>query len=190
MDADAFLALQVAEALDGRNSRQLGSREDPREAVPNPNEFHRHFRMSPEHTEAIVALIQDDLVYKNQRGNPLSPMQQFSVAMMTFGAANFQRISARAMGVSQNAARTAIIRVCDALVRLKPEVVRMPSVVEMEETAARMYERYGLEDFAFAVDGCIMRFEDQPRGLPANKHPQLFWNRKQDLRAKCSVRLQ
>ena len=77
MDADAFLALQVDEVEDGHHFRQLGSREDPRETVSNPNEYHCHFRMSPEYAEAIVELILEDLEFKNQRGNPLSPMQQF-----------------------------------------------------------------------------------------------------------------
>ena len=76
--------------------------------------------------------------------------------MMTFGAANFQQITGQAMGVSQNAVRESIISVCCALIRLKPEVVKMPTVAEMDKTADAMYQRYGLEDFAFAVDGCIM----------------------------------
>ena len=50
----------------------------------------------------------------------------------------------------------------------------------MEKTAARMHDQYSLKGFAFAMDGCIMRLKDQPGGLPADKHPQLFWNQKQD----------
>ena len=180
MEADAFLAMQVADAGDGRSYREIGNRMDPRELVTNPNEFHRSFRMSAEHAAAIVELIEEDLVFPNQRGKPLSPMQRFCATMLTFGGANFQRVTALAMGVSQFAVRDSIIATCKGLLRLKPEVVTMPTAVEMETTAARLFDRFGLDDFALGVDGCIMRFEDQPRGLPAEKHPQLFWNRKQD----------
>ena len=179
MDADFFLALQVNQAGDGRRNRRLGNRMDPREAVSNENEFRRHFRMSMENAQAIVELIEQDISFHTNRGNPLSPMQQFCITMLTFGGGNFQRVSGLAEGVAQNTARLAIVRVCDALCRLKPDVVHMPSVAEMEATAQAMLDEFGLPDFALGVDGCVMRFEDKPRGLPAGKDAQMFWNRKQ-----------
>ena len=50
----------------------------------------------------------------------------------------------------------------------------MPTAVEMETTVVRIFYQFGLDDFALGVDACITRFEDQPCGLPAEKHPWIF----------------
>ena len=55
----------------------------------------------------------------------------------------------------------------------------MPDSDTMLRTAEQMQERFKLPRFAFAVDGCQVKFTCAPRGLPENKVPQMFWCRKQ-----------
>ena len=65
----------------------------------------------------------------------------------------------------------------EALVKLRPEYIFMPSTEEMETTSAMMLERFGLPRFSMAVDGMVVPFVDAPRRLPQGKHKQQFWNR-------------
>ena len=44
----------------------------------------------------------------------------------------------------------------------------MPTAVEMETTVVRIFYQFGLDDFALGLDGCVIRFEDQPHGLLAS----------------------
>jgi len=189
MNVDMFLAL---DALLHRNTgrdrhpRMVRVRLDP---VANLSdfEFKRTFRFSKESAQRIERILGDDLKYQSNRGLPLSPMQQICVGLNHFAGAHFQRVSGMCGGLSQNCARGALIRVADALVKRKPDYVKMPTETERQETAYRMFTRFGLPRFAYAVDGTLLKFSEAPRKLPPNKHKQQFWSRKQDYGIQAQV---
>ena len=125
----------------------------------------------------LAIMLEPDLVYTNNRGQPLSPLQQVCIGLHHFAGGQFQRVSGVCGGVSQGAARQALVRFTDALVRRKQEFIFMPSVQEMEDTSAEMLERFHLPRFSMAVDGMMVRFVEAPRRLPLGKHKQQFWCR-------------
>ena len=124
-------------------------------------------------------MMEPELVYDTNRGVPLSPELKVCLALSHYGGGHFQRVSGLYCGVSQYAARKAIVQVTDCLVSRRGQFIFMPTVTQMEETSRRMFERFHLPKFALAVDGVQVRFQDAPRKLPADKHPQQYWCRKQ-----------
>ena len=125
----------------------------------------------------LAIMLEPDLVYTNNQDHPLSPLQQVCIGLQNFAGGQFQRVSGVCGGVSQGAARQALVRFTDALVRRKQEFIFMPSVQEMEDTSAEMLERFHLPRFSMAVDGMMVRFVEAPRRLPLGKHKQQFWCR-------------
>ena len=121
--------------------------------------------------------MEPDLTFESNRGLPLSPFQQTCVALNHYGGNQFQRVSGVCAGVSQNAARLAMVRVTEALIKRRADYMFMPSTEEMVETSTMMQERFHLPRFAMAVDGMMVRFVEAPRGLPPGKHKQQFWCR-------------
>lgn len=153
-------------------------RKDPFEELGD-RQFKRHFRFDKPSVERIVHLIEDKLTFETEQGRPLSPSQQVCIALNSYASGSFQRIVGLCAGVSQNAARHAILRVTEGLCELKPDIIHLPSHRQMRETADRMEEKFHLPNFAFAVDGMMVRFDEAPRGLPPNRHAQQYWCRKQ-----------
>ena len=132
---------------------------------------------SKESVERLADMLETDLIYDTRRGVPMSPVQQVCIALHHYGGNQFQRVSGVCAGVSQFSARKALVRVTEALVKLRQEYIFMPSAEEMETTCAMMLERFGLPRFSMAVDGMMVPFVDAPRGLPPGKHKQQFWCR-------------
>ena len=177
MNVDDFFGLQVLLHQD-REPRVERQRVDPRETMSDP-QFKLQFRFSKESVTRIAELIEADLILDDYRGLPLSPVQQVCCALNHYSGGHFQRTSALCGGVSQNAARLAMIRVTNALVGLREQFIFMPTSEQMEETCERMMTKFHLPRFAMAVDGMMVRFPDAPRGFPPTMHKQLFWCRKQ-----------
>lgn len=188
MDAEVFFGLQVAvhgaEALP-RVPRAAKERADFLEILTDA-EFKRHFRFSKNTVVDIVSMLEPDLV-QDPRGDPLTPVQQVCAALCHYGGGHYQRITGLGSGVSQYAARAAMIRVTDALISRKAQFISMPDIQEMQETSQKMLDRFGLPRFAMAVDGMMARFEEAPRKLPAGKHQQQYWCRKQFFAINCQV---
>ena len=124
--------------------------------------------------ERLADMLAEDLTFPTGRGRPLSPLQQICTALNYYAGCGYQRVSPLCGGVSQTAAFNAVRRVTEALAKRRADYLRMPSAQEMEATAQRMQERFGLSRFAFAVDGVYIRFEEAPRGLPEGKHAQMY----------------
>jgi len=143
------------------------------------NEFKRTYRFSKGSVERITQILGHDLQVQNQQGLPISPLQQVCIALNHFGGGQFQRISGQCGGVSQFGARISLVRVTDALVDKKPDYIKMPGPHESADTANRMFAKFKLPRFAYAIDGTLMAFPEAPRGLPENKTKQQFWSRKQ-----------
>ena len=142
-------------------------------------EFKRHFRLSKNSVTRLCDMLEDDLRFDTNRGMPISPIVQICITLNHYGGGHYQRITGWCAGVSQNGARRSLQRVTEALVRRKGQFVYMPDGDTMQSTAERMQDKFHLPRFAFAVDGCQVKFTSAPRKLPPNMFAQSFWCRKQ-----------
>ena len=108
--------------------------------------------------ETVVRLTEQlpNLERPNDRGRPLTPIQQVCITLGYFGGGQLTRIAGLCGGVSQKAAWWAIRRVTSELADLKGQVIRMPTDEECEATARRLEGRYHLPGFAFGVDGTVI----------------------------------
>jgi hypothetical protein len=125
------------------NPRVFRQRVDSTEVLSD-TEFKRHFRFDKQSVKVIAEMLHEDLAQPNNRGRPLSPLQQVCIALNHYAGGYFQRISAMCVGVSQTAAWWAIKRVTYVLCDCKAQFIRMPSVQQMAETAQRMLDRFQL----------------------------------------------
>jgi hypothetical protein len=139
-------------------------------------EFKSHFRFDKESVNRLAGLL--NLGRKNNRGRPLTPVQQVCLALNFYAGGHFTRIAALCGGVSQKTAWLAIQKVTNQLCLLKAQYIRMPTTQEMEETANRLEAQFHLPRFAFGIDGVVMKFDGAPRELPEGTVQQDFWHRK------------
>jgi hypothetical protein len=139
--------------------------------------------------ETVVRLTEQlpNLERPNDRGRPLTPIQQVCITLGYFGGGQLTRIAGLCGGVSQKAAWWAIRRVTSELADLKGQVIRMPTDEECEATARRLEGRYHLPGFAFGVDGTVVKFEDAPREIPDDTVQQDFWCRKMHYAINCQI---
>ena len=142
-------------------------------------QFKTHFRFSKLNVKRISALLNPYLSRRNNRGCPLSVDSQVCIALEQLGCAAFQRTTGLSGGVSQSCARTNTLRVVNALFSIRRNWIRFPSHNEMRLTAQFNLNKFGLKDFFAGVDGCLMRFQKCPRGIPPRQNSQLYWCRKQ-----------
>jgi hypothetical protein len=114
----------------------------------------------------------------NNRGRPLTPIQQVCIALNFYGGGHLTRVAGLCGGVSQKAAWCAIRKVTAGLCDLKGQVIQMPTNREMAATAQRLERRFHLPGFAFGVDGVVVKFEEAPRAIPEGTVKQDFWHHK------------
>jgi hypothetical protein len=104
--------------------------------------FKSHYRFDKESVRRLAGLL--DLGRQDDRGRPLSPIQQLCVALNFYGGGHYTRVAGLCGGVSQAAAWNAIERVTNALLLLKDQFIRLPTDAEAAASAQRNFRRYRL----------------------------------------------
>ena len=136
-----------------RKERNMRKRKDPYSEM-NDNIFKANFRFSKENVNRLTDLLKPFLPDLDNRGTPIPTKTQILITLMTYAGANFQRVSAACFGVSQNGARQCILRVTDAICRIKPMFVHLPSDDSKARTAAMMEEQFKLKNFVQNLQLC------------------------------------
>ncbi len=163
-----------------REERRLWDRSNPLVEY-SEKEFRRNFRLSKRGILRLVDLVEEDLSRQNNRGSPLTPLQQVCLCMTFLSSGTFQRTAGVIAGASVSCANTTINRVIIAICRQAPDVIKMPTREQMRTTANFFMAKYGLPNFAYGVDGTFVRLGHRPsvQELPNGVHPQDYWSRKQ-----------
>ena len=150
--------------------------------------FLSHFRFTKAGFESLLGLIGAQLEHKDGRGGALSPAVQLQTALNHMAVDMFQRSAGLCFDGSQSAARTCLIKVCDALLSLKGQWIYMPSVAEQARTTQFCLDKFKLPGISMAVDGVHCFFADTPRGVPAHINElKVFWGRKARYSINCQV---
>ncbi len=159
-----------------REERRLWDRSNPLVEFSD-TEFRRNFRLTKRGILHLVDLVEEDLQYPDNRGSPLTPLQQVCLCMTFLSSGTFQRTAGVIAGVSVSCANTTINRVITTLCQLAPEVIRMPTREQMRTTANFFMAKYGLPNFAYGVDGThiLLGLRPSEHELPAGVHPQDYW---------------
>ena len=101
----------------------------------------------------MVDLIKEDLEFKNNRGNPLSSLQQVCVFTSYLGSGAVQWFTATPAGVKKSTANYAIRRVADAIAARSHHLIKLPNQAEMRSSADRLFDRFRVPDMPFGIDG-------------------------------------
>jgi hypothetical protein len=99
----------------------------------------------------------------------------------------FQRTSAFQVRCCQGTVCNAIGKTLDAILELKDRFVCFRSPEETQESADFIRDRFGLNNFPYAIDGCHMVFHGAPRGIPEHSELIDFYNRKGHYSLNCQV---
>ncbi len=150
-------------------------------SIHSSNSYYRaHFRFTKQNLLRVVDLVHDDLARPDDRGQPLSPLQQVALALAFYASDSFLRIAGRMMGVKKNCAHVTVKEVTNVFCRSSHKFISMPTNAEMRESANKLSERFGIPNIPLGVDGTQIRLDKKPneseiQGL----HTQDFWCRKQ-----------
>ena len=110
-----------------RRERVFVDRENPLE-IYDDNKFFVRYRMRPATILFIFNLIADQLNRTTKRSMALPPLLQFLVAVRFLGCGSFYTVVGDTIPrVSKASVCRCVWRVCDALSRLLPAVVKMPA---------------------------------------------------------------
>jgi hypothetical protein len=102
----------------------------------------KQYRFTKEGLIKLNGLIEEKLQFDDQRGSPLSPLQQLCLAMTYFASDTPQRTAGYLAGVKSTCANSTVKRVVQAICELAPNIVTMPSRAKMQETADFFEERF------------------------------------------------
>ena len=108
-----------------RQRRNHFVRDDPRINLTDAGVM-KNFRFSSANIDQITDLLRPQLEHLTMRGNPMSPEQQVCKALHHYGSQPFQRTTGLSFNVSQSAARTAIMKVTEALLLQKEDWIKLP----------------------------------------------------------------
>lgn len=86
-------------------------------------------------------MIEEKLEFGDQRGSPLSPLQQVCLAMTYFASDTPQRSAGYIAGVKSTCANETVKRVVLSICQLAPTIIFMPSQEKMQETAEYFEQR-------------------------------------------------
>ena len=98
-------------------------------------------------------LIKEDLEFKNNRGNPLSPVQQVCLFTSYLGTGSVQWFTATPAGAKKATACDVVKRVSDAISARSHHLIKLPNRAEMREGADRLFDRFRLPDMPLGIDG-------------------------------------
>lgn len=107
----------------------------------------RHYRLSKRGVLQLTGLLDDDLKFGSDRGSPLTPLQQVCLTLAYVGGGTFQHTAGLIGGVSKSCANITIHRVTEAICRISPDYIKMPTRTEMRESAQFFYSRLLLIPF-------------------------------------------
>ena len=162
-----------------RPEKRYPARVNPADMMTDA-QFKMHFRVDKETALTLVDLL--GLTRPNvDWGSPLHPVQVLCLTLNHFAGGHFQRVTGYCGDCSQSSAHRAIQFVRDRILSLQEEYIRMPTLVERQETAAFMHEKYHLPGFAYGVDGMFAKFDEKIRRIPVGPgfpNAQAFFTRK------------
>ena len=98
---------------DNQRRRRVKDRRDPFQLYTDV-QFKSRFCFTKENVRRLVSMIEGRLTRPNQRGKPISPRDQVLLFLHHLGSSSYVRTTADLLGVTQGAARRAILRVVDA----------------------------------------------------------------------------
>ena len=103
--------------------------------------FRCHYRLSKNGVRQLTGILQDDLHFASDRGSPLTPLQQVCLTLAYVGGGCYQHTAGLIGGVSKSCANRTIHRVTEAICRISPDYIKMPTRSEMRESAQFLFDR-------------------------------------------------
>ena len=165
---------QALEMVPIYHVKRFFERIDPFTAY-NDREFRLNFRLSKESVIELTRLIAPHL--KPQRNyREFTPLEMVCLTLSNLGGDEFQRTSGRLVRCDQGTVTRVLDQTLDAINTLKPDYIRFPTQREAAESAQLIKDRFGLDRFAYGIDGVHMIFNGMPRNAPV--HTDHFLNRK------------
>ncbi|KYM93682.1 PREDICTED: putative nuclease HARBI1 [Cyphomyrmex costatus] len=137
-------------------------------------EFKMRFRLNKETVLILLHHIYDELQFKTERNNAISPMYQLLLALRLYATGSFLITMGDFVGVSTTSAHRIVHRVSAAIARLRPNFIKFPTT--QAEIRREQLKFFNIACFPKII-GCIdcTHIRVQSFGGP---HGELFRNRK------------
>ena len=124
-------------------------------------EFRLQYRFTKDSVLKIADLLTPHL-RPADRSHCLTPLQMTMLTLSNLAGDGFQRTTALHVRCSQGTVCNVMGQTLDAILQLKDQYVRFRSHAETEESANFIKDRFHLENFPYAIDGCHVVFKTRP----------------------------
>ncbi|XP_036328401.1 putative nuclease HARBI1 [Rhagoletis pomonella] len=134
--------------------------------------FHRRFRLQKESVIFLLDKLKPWL--ECSKSNAISPMNQLLCALRFYATGSQLVTCGDFIGVHESTASRIVHKVTDAIARLYPEFIRMPTEVEdMRKAAVKFYEIARFPRVIGAIDCTHVRIKS-----PGGEYAEIYRNRK------------
>ncbi|XP_018363578.1 PREDICTED: putative nuclease HARBI1 isoform X2 [Trachymyrmex cornetzi] len=137
-------------------------------------EFKMRFRLNKNSVLLILNHIEEVLIFRSNRNNPISPMQQLLLTLRFYATGSFIISAGDFAGVSTTSAHRIIHRVTNAIARLRARFMKFPTT--NNEIKKQQLEFYKISRFPRVV-GCIDCTHVRVQSF-GTENAELFRNRK------------
>lgn len=135
--------------------------------------FLERYRLSKCVVRKVLEEIQERLEYPTERNLPLSPTQQFLIALRYYATGSFQIVMGDTAGVSKATVSRIVHRVSVAIAALRPLYISFPRVEEQREVMQGFFEGARFPGVLGALDCTHI-----PIQSPGHARGEIYRNRK------------
>lgn len=155
------------------NPRRIHNNVSPFETLDN-KEFIARYRLSKEAVVRLVHLIGNNLNHINQRGSPVTPLNQILVTLKYLATNSFQLVVGDGMTLHQSTVSRIIKRVVPLIALLREDFVHLPrNEQEVVEVKRAFFAIHGFPSVIGCVDGTHIKIQS-----PGGEAAELYRNRK------------
>ncbi|XP_071641997.1 putative nuclease HARBI1 [Temnothorax longispinosus] len=153
-------------------------------------DFHARFRLSKESVTAVLAEIEQEISYKIEQNNVISPMKQLLLTLRFYATGSHLLSAGDYSGVSKTSSHRIIHRVTAAIARLRPRYIKFPMLAE--EIKREQMKFFDIARFPRVI-GCIDCTHIKVQSFGGND-AEYFRNRKGyfsvNVQAVCNANLE
>ena len=116
----------------------------------------RHYRLTKRGVLQLTDLLVDHLNFSDDRGSPLTPLQQTCLTLGYLGGGTFQHTAGLIGGASKSCSNMTIARVIEAVCQISPDYISLPSRQEMRETSQFFFDRFEIHHYKIIMFNSIL----------------------------------
>ena len=101
--------------------------------------FLRNFRLNKDSANELAEILHEDLVFANERGRPLTPLQQLCLTLSFLANGSFMYVAGEVIGVKKTCAFKTLHNTVQVICNKLNYFITLPTPMEMRRTADDLF---------------------------------------------------